>query len=262
MRSTRTTMRSERSRSSRTSTKPAMSTFHNAADSTGWAIIDALRGGGRQPCCQGGGTHRQGKRERSVPRQDGRRRRRSEQETRRPWRRLSVDGEIDRDAAAECDGEPGYEPPRADLDRRSTRGRALPTRRAKSERPSGHASAGRRPAATRGAIQGRQASVLPRALSCSTIARPPDARDTTSVMLQERCARRIRFGPCIHSAVARGEPLTGAPAGVRGATAGATQAQEAGYHSPRASLRRRRIGSNHPSRPAPLPRCRAGPPCG
>jgi hypothetical protein len=39
MRSTRTTMRSERSRSSRTSTNPAMSTFHNAAESTGWAIM-------------------------------------------------------------------------------------------------------------------------------------------------------------------------------------------------------------------------------
>jgi hypothetical protein len=51
-----------------------------------------------------------------MPHEDGRRHRRSEQEARRPWRRLPVDGEIDRDAAAECDCEPGYEPPRADLD--------------------------------------------------------------------------------------------------------------------------------------------------
>ena len=29
---------------------------------------DPLHGGGRQPCCQGSGTHRQGKRKRSVPR--------------------------------------------------------------------------------------------------------------------------------------------------------------------------------------------------
>ena len=77
----------------------------------------ALGGGGRQPSRQGGGTQRQGKRERSPPREDGRRRRRSEQETRRPWRGLAVDGEIDRDAATECDGEPGHEPSRADLDR-------------------------------------------------------------------------------------------------------------------------------------------------
>ena len=42
MRSTRTTTRSERSRSSRTSTKPAISTFHTGADSTEWAMTARL----------------------------------------------------------------------------------------------------------------------------------------------------------------------------------------------------------------------------
>ena len=93
--------------------------------------------------------------------------------------------------------------------RRPTRGRALPPGAAKSERPSGHANAGRRPAAAHGATRGRQASALPRALSCSTIARPPDARDTTSAMLHERHARRIRLGSCIHSPVAGRALLTG-----------------------------------------------------
>jgi len=42
MRSRRTTIRSERSRSSRTSTKPANSTFHTGAARTGWAMISRL----------------------------------------------------------------------------------------------------------------------------------------------------------------------------------------------------------------------------
>ena len=42
MRSIRTTMRSERSRSSRISTKPAISTFQTGADSTGCAMIARL----------------------------------------------------------------------------------------------------------------------------------------------------------------------------------------------------------------------------
>jgi hypothetical protein len=42
MRSTRTTMRSERSRSSRISTKPAISTFQTGAESTGCAMIARL----------------------------------------------------------------------------------------------------------------------------------------------------------------------------------------------------------------------------
>jgi len=42
VRSRRTTMRSDRSRSSRNSTKPASSTFHTGAVSTGWAMISRL----------------------------------------------------------------------------------------------------------------------------------------------------------------------------------------------------------------------------
>ena len=42
IRSTRTVMRSERSRSSRASTKPPISTFHTGADSTGWAMTARL----------------------------------------------------------------------------------------------------------------------------------------------------------------------------------------------------------------------------
>ena len=61
------------------------------------------------------------------------------------------------------------------------RGHALPPHAPSPASPSGHANAGRRPAAAHGATRGRQASARPRALSCSTIARPPDARDTTSI---------------------------------------------------------------------------------
>ena len=161
----------------------------------------ALDGGGRQPSRQGGGTQRQGKRERSPPREDGRRRRRSEQEPRRPWRGLAVDGEIDRDAATKCDCEPGHEPSRADLDRHPRADalcRAGPRNR--RDRPAMPVPADGRPRPT---VRPGAAKLRPcHALCPARPSRPPDARDTTSAMLHERHARRIRLGSCIHSQVA------------------------------------------------------------
>ena len=160
MRWTRTTMRSERSRSSRTSTKPAISTFQAAACSTGWATsarltvaVSEARRGGRE--CE-----RQREGDRPVAREaPPPRPRRPEQRRRRPELRLPVGGEIEDDPEAEGDGEPGHEPSRPDFGQRPGP-QPLADRARSAGKPSGHAStrpAGRPPA-------GRHVASRPRAI--------------------------------------------------------------------------------------------------
>ena len=149
-----------------------------------------------KPAASGGGTQRQAE-TRTAAAARGRSPPRSQRAgARRPWRRLAVGGEIERDAAAERDGEPGHQPSRADLDRHPCADALCRAAREIGEtvRP---ASAGRRPAAAHGAT------------------RPPSFGPATrSVLLDHRGPQMpaIQLPPCymsgMHGASASGHAFT------------------------------------------------------
>ena len=174
MLSTRTVMRSERSRSSRVSTKPEMSTFHTAAGSTGCAMIARLIVAVAKAGSDGRDPERSGECERPVSQQDRGDDQNGEQRGRRPRRRLLVDGKIDDDAAAERDRQPRNQPARTDLSRHPVAERCAAPR-AKSARPSGHTKPGLPPAAGQESALGRHVVARPRAPPCSTMRGPPPA---------------------------------------------------------------------------------------
>ena len=89
---------------------------------------------------------------------------RDHERDRRPQRRLALGGEIEDDAEAERDRQPGHQPARADLGQRPFADAAGGAAQ-NSARPSSHAGAGRRPAAP----QGRHAAVRPRDPTGSTM---------------------------------------------------------------------------------------------
>jgi hypothetical protein len=69
----------------------------------------ALERRGRKSGCRRGDTEHEGKCDRPTSAQDGRHHGASEHEERRPWRRLAIGGEVDRDPTPEGDGKPGDE---------------------------------------------------------------------------------------------------------------------------------------------------------
>ena len=150
MRWTRTTMRSERSRSSRTSTKPATSTFQAAACSTGCAIMARLAVAVRKPAAAAAIASASGK---AIGPVAGQERTPTTAATNSAAAAhscgLPVGGEVEDDPEAEGDGEPGHEPARA---RRRPAPRRAAARRSGAQtpaRPSGHAQPACRPAACR-----------------------------------------------------------------------------------------------------------------
>ena len=118
---TRTTMRSERSRSSRTSTKPEIETFQAAVLQDRMRDARAFQRDDRKAGGRGGERKQDRERDRPRARQHGRERKHACQRRGRPERRFAVGREIENDAEAETDRQPGHQPPGRDIGRKPAR---------------------------------------------------------------------------------------------------------------------------------------------
>ena len=141
---TRTTMRSERSRSSRTSTKPARLTFQAVCCRIGCATRALLSVTAAKPIATAASADQQRKRDRARARERRRERARGGDAERHPPDRLAFGGEIENDAEPEADRQPRHQPPgrgvgrepaRQDLARRRQARRPATRRRAAARRP-------------------------------------------------------------------------------------------------------------------------------
>lgn len=177
-------MRSERSRSSRASTKPAISAFQAAVCSTGCAIRARFAVAARKPADAAATASASGKatarlRARTAPATH-------EERSRRPRLGLPVGGEVQNDPEAEGDGEPGNEPPGSDVGQRP-RAQAFADRVGKTSKPV-------RPR-HRLAAGGRPPRCFPSARDTviDHCAVPPDARATSPVAMLHR-PRPVHWG--------------------------------------------------------------------
>ena len=246
MRCTRTTMRSERSRSSRTSTKPAMSTFQAAACRTGCAMRARLSGrGGKAGRTPPRAPSSSGKRDRPPLRartradDSG-----SDERSRRPRRGLALGGEIEDDAEAEGDRQPGHQPA-------GRRRRRAPSARSRS------------PMRPRRAARARPATPTPAAAGA---ARPPrrfpSARRSLSTIARPQRPRIPRLAPMLHrpqpGAQVRSTQFTGGRLGAQDALApylgpGVAQADGAVEHQLARAANPGRGRNSPAARTAPAP---------
>ena len=141
---TRTTMRSERSRSSRTSTKPAISTFQAADCNTGCAMIARLTVAVANPAAAAASASAIGKATGRCRASTATAHGATASAERGPNRRLLIGREVEDDAETEGDCQPRHQPAGPDVGQRPAL-HALATAR-RSARLCGHASAGPRPA--------------------------------------------------------------------------------------------------------------------
>ncbi len=146
---TRTTMRSLRSRSSRISTKPASVTLEagyckhrmrdaHASSASRWQSRRRWRQS-RARAESRSARRRASDRDRDAGERQGHR---------RPPGRLAVGGEIDDDAEAKGDRQPGHQPPRRDLGQRPLRQQVAASRRRGRQAGPGSAMPARRRAAS------------------------------------------------------------------------------------------------------------------